>query len=233
MLELDNLTVRYPDFTGRYTLLVPAGALCAVIGPSGGGKTTMLHAIAGFEPVSAGRVSFDGIDLTGLEPAQRPVTILFQDHNLFPHLSAFDNVALGVDPGLRLSADQRRGVDSALLAVDLAGMASRLPGDLSGGQRQRVALARALVMRRPLLLLDEPFAALDPGLRKDMIGLTDRLRRAHGLTVLMTIHTPADMMRVADIVAFVTDGEVRDQGAPDALLRSGRSLELDSFLGVD
>lgn len=233
MLELDDLTVRYLDFTGRYTLLVPAGALCAVIGPSGGGKTTMLHAIAGFEPVSAGRVSFDGIDLTRLEPAQRPVTILFQDHNLFPHLSAFDNVALGVDPGLRLSADQRREVDSALLAVDLAGMASRLPGDLSGGQRQRVALARALVMRRPLLLLDEPFAALDPGLRKDMIGLTDRLRRAHGLTVLMTIHTPSDVMRVADIVAFVTDGEVRDQGTPDALLRSGRSPELDSFLGVD
>lgn len=232
MLDVSGLTVSYPDFTGRYTLEVASGALCAVIGPSGGGKTTLLHAIAGFEPVTAGRLAFDGVDLTGLGPALRPVTILFQDHNLFPHLSAFDNVGLGVSPALRLDATGRASVMAALEAVELGEEAARLPGELSGGQRQRVALARALVMRRPLLLLDEPYAALDPGLRKGMIALTDRLRRAHGLTVLMTIHTPADIAEAADMVAFVADGAVKDLGSPEVMLRPGRSPALDAFLGI-
>ncbi len=232
MLEIDDLTVRYPDFTGRYSLRVEKGALCAVIGPSGGGKTTLLHAIAGFEPVTGGRLAFEGHSLLGLPPAARPVTLLFQDHNLFPHLSAFDNVALGVSPGLMLDQAARGAVSEALAAVDLAEEAPRRPGELSGGQRQRVALARALVMRRPLLLLDEPFAALDPGLRKAMIALTDRLRRAHGLTVLMTLHTPLDVLGVADQVAFVAEGGVRDEGPAETMLRPGRSAELDAFLGV-
>ncbi len=231
MLTLDHLTVTYPDFTGRYTLAVPKGAMCAVIGPSGGGKTTMLHAIAGFEPLVAGAVHFNGQDLTQLDPAARPCSLLFQDHNLFPHLTAAQNVALGLRPNLSLSADEHVTVAEALAAVDLGDEATRLPGELSGGQRQRVALARALAMRRPLLLLDEPFGALDPGLRKAMIALTDTLRRAHGLTVLMTIHTPADIALVADMVAFVADGVVQDVGAPADLLHAGRSAAIGSFLG--
>lgn len=232
MLELDALTVSYPDFTGRYSLVVPQGAICAVIGPSGGGKTTMLHAIAGFEPVVSGQIRFGGADLDGLPPAARPCSLLFQDHNLFPHLTAAQNVALGLKPGLSLSAEERSAVEAALVAVDLGAEAARLPGELSGGQRQRVALARALAMRRPLLLLDEPFGALDPGLRKAMIRLTDDLRRAHGLTVLMTIHTPSDIAAVADLVAFVADGMVQDAGPPRDLLRPGRSAALDQFMGV-
>jgi thiamine transport system ATP-binding protein len=232
MLELEALTIRYPDFTGTYTLAVPRGALCAVIGPSGGGKTTMLHAIAGFEPVVSGKASFDGHDLAPLPPASRPCSLLFQDHNLFPHLTAHQNVALGLKPDLSLSDTQRGIVADALASVDLDGEARRLPGELSGGQRQRVALARALVMRRPLLLLDEPFGALDPGLRKAMITLTDGLRRQHGLTVLMTIHTPSDIAHVADLVAFVADGEVQSVGSPQEMLKAGRSPALDAFMGV-
>jgi thiamine transport system ATP-binding protein len=232
MLELNALTVSYPDFTGRYSLIVPQGAICAVIGPSGGGKTTMLHAIAGFEPVVSGALRFAGADLNGLPPAARPCSLLFQDHNLFPHLTAAQNVALGIKPGLSLSPEERAAVEAALLAVDLRAEAARLPGELSGGQRQRVALARALAMRRPLLLLDEPFGALDPGLRKAMIRLTDDLRRAHGLTVLMTIHTPSDIAAVADLVAFVSEGAVQDAGPPGDLLRPGRSTALDQFMGV-
>ncbi len=231
MLELSDLTVTWPDFIGRYTLAVPEGALCAVVGPSGGGKTTMLHAIAGFEPVTGGRVSFRGEELTALPPSRRPVSILFQDNNLFPHLSAAANVGLGLKPSLRLDAADRERVGEALAAVDLADEAQRLPGELSGGQRQRVALARALAMRRPLLLLDEPFGALDPGLRAAMIALTDSLRRAHGLTVLMTIHTPGDVAHVADLVAFVAEGRVQDAGPPGDLLRAGRSRAMDAFLG--
>ncbi len=232
MLELDALSVRYPEFAGCYTLTVPKGGLCAVIGPSGGGKTTMLHAIAGFEPVVGGALRFDGGSLTGLTPAERPCSLLFQDHNLFPHLTAAQNVGLGLQPGLRLSASEHAAVADALAAVDLDGEAGRLPGELSGGQRQRVALARALVMRRPLLLLDEPFGALDPGLRKTMIALADRLRRQHGLTVLMTIHTPSDIAHAADLVAFVADGAVQDFGPPGALLKAGRSAAIDTFMGL-
>ncbi len=159
------------------------------------------------------------------------MSILFQDNNLFPHLTAAANVGLGLKPSLRLDAADRERVGEALAAVDLADEAQRLPGELSGGQRQRVALARALAMRRPLLLLDEPFGALDPGLRAAMIALTDRLRRAHGLTVLMTIHTPGDVAHAADLVAFVTEGRVQDAGPPGDLLRAGRSREMDAFLG--
>ncbi len=232
MLELDALTIRYPDFTGRYTLSVPKGALCAVIGPSGGGKTTMLHAIAGFEPVIGGTTCFDGRNLETLPPALRPCSLLFQDHNLFPHLSASQNVALGLKPDLSLSETEHGMVAEALASVDLEDETRRLPGELSGGQRQRVALARALVMRRPLLLLDEPFGALDPGLRKSMITLTDRLRRQHGLTVLMTIHTPSDITHVADLVAFVAEGVVQSAGPPNEILKAGFSPAIDAFMGV-
>ena len=232
MLELDDLIIRYPDFTGRYSLTVARGALCAVIGPSGGGKTTMLHAIAGFEPVLGGAARFDGHDLAALPPALRPCSLLFQNHNLFPHLTASQNVALGLKPGLSLSKAERGIVADALASVGLDGEPHRLPGELSGGQRQRVALARALVMRRPLLLLDEPFGALDPGLRKAMITLTDSLRRQHGLTVLMTIHTPSDIGHVADLVAFVAEGAVQCVGPAHEMLKAGRSAGLDAFMGV-
>src|SRR5690606_15927985 len=160
MLELDALALSYPDFQARFDLTVAKGALCALIGPSGGGKTTLLHAIAGFERPDSGRLSFDGIHLIPLAPAQRPARLPFQDHNLLPHLTAAQDVGLGLDPGLRLTDGQRAEIENALARVDLAGFGGRRPAELSGGQRQRVALARALVRDRPLMLLDEPFSAL-------------------------------------------------------------------------
>ncbi len=233
MLELEHLNVRYPDWQGSFDLNVPTGSLVAIIGPSGGGKTTMLHAIAGFEPVTSGRVLFAGRDLAALPPAERPCAILFQDHNLFPHLSAFDNVALAVNTGLRLKAHERSAVETALEQVELGGLGARLPAQLSGGQRQRVALARALISAKPLLLLDEPFSALDPGLRKEMIATVDALCRTHGLTVLMTLHTPQDALGVADRMVLIADGKVADQGTPHEMLAGGRSAVLDRFLGAN
>ncbi|MGD9739864.1 MAG: thiamine ABC transporter ATP-binding protein [Bauldia sp.] len=229
MLVLDDVRVDYPEFSVRYDLEVPKGALCALIGPSGGGKTTLLHVIAGFSTPVAGRVLFDGRDLTHLPPAERPLSILFQDHNLFPHLTAAQNIGLGLDPRLKLTAAQRDRIEGALARVGLPDVGRRRPAELSGGQRQRVALARALVRDKPLMLLDEPFTGLDPGLRNDMISLVDTLRREDGLTVLMAIHSPEDAAAVADIVAFVDEGRVIAAGPPGEMLAPGRAAQIDRY----
>ncbi len=231
MLEVADLVLEYSDFQARYTLVVPAGALCGLIGPSGGGKTTLLHAIAGFERPTAGTLRFAGRDLLPLQPVERPLSILFQDHNLFPHLTVAQNVGLGVDPRLRLTRAQMREVEAALERVGLASRTKKRPAELSGGQRQRVAIARALVRKRPLMLLDEPFGGLDPGLRREMIALVDALRRDEGLTVLVSIHTPEDLGEAADLMAFVDEGRVLAAAPPAEMLRSGRVPAIDRYLG--
>ena len=214
MLIVSELAVEMAGFSARYDLTVPRGALCAVVGPSGGGKTTLLHAIASFVRPASGSLTFDGRDLLPLGPAERPLTLVFQEHNLFPHLTAADNVGLGIHPGLRLTAADRARVDAGLARVGLEGLGPRRPNQLSGGQRQRVALARALVRDRPLLLLDEPFSALDQDLRREMIALVDDVRRERGLTVVMSIHTPEDAAAVADMIVEVRDGRVGSLAPP-------------------
>jgi thiamine transport system ATP-binding protein len=231
LLEVGDLTLDYPDFHARYTLTVPEGALCGLIGPSGGGKTTLLHAIAGFETPTGGILRFGGRDLLGLKPAARPLSILFQDHNLFPHLTAAQNVGLGVDPTLRLDAKGRAGVLKALERVGLPGLESRRPAELSGGQRQRVALARALIRQRPLMLLDEPFGGLDPGLRQEMIKLVDEIRREERLTVVVSIHMPEELGSKAELMAFIAEGRVLATAPPEEMLRAGTHPELDRYLG--
>ena len=231
MLLVDECRLEYPDFSARYSLQVPSGAMCAVVGPSGGGKTTLLHMIAGFETPVDGTLAFEGRDLLPLAPAERPVAMLFQDHNLFAHLTARQNVGLGVRPSLRLSRADHGRVTAALDSVDLRDLADRRPGEMSGGQRQRVALARALVTEKPLLLLDEPFAALDPGLRRTMIKLVDRIRRERAITTVITIHTPEDILHVADQAAFVVEGRVIAVGPPAEVLRPSRSPQIAEFLG--
>jgi thiamine transport system ATP-binding protein len=231
LLEVADLALDYPDFHARYTLTVPVGAMCGLIGPSGGGKTTLLHAIAGFERPTSGTLRFVGRGLIPLKPAERPLSMLFQEHNLFPHLTAFQNVALGVDPRLKLNDAGRESVDGALSRVGLSGLGKRLPSELSGGQRQRVSIARALVRKRPLMLLDEPFGGLDPGLRREMIALVDEIRLAEGLTVLVSIHTPEDIADTADLMAFIDDGRVLAVGSPAELLRRGKHPAIDRYVG--
>jgi thiamine transport system ATP-binding protein len=220
MLVIENCRLSWPDFAADYSLTVKAGHLCAVIGPSGGGKTTLLHMIAGFETPESGTLTLEGQNLLPLEPAKRPVAIVFQDHNLFPHLNVAQNVGLGLRPSLRLADDEKLLIEETLEAVGLEGFGTRRPGEMSGGQRQRVALARALVSGRPLILLDEPFSSLDPTLRRDMILLVDEMRRKRPVTILMTIHTPEDAAGVADQMAFVADGKVVASGRPADILNS-------------
>ena len=231
MLEVADLRLEFSDFFAVYDLRVPAGTMCGLIGPSGGGKTTLMHAVAGFAQPTMGVLRYAGRDLIGLRPADRPLSILFQDHNLFPHLTAAQNVALGIRPNLRLGHDDHAATAEALGRVGLSGLEHRRPAELSGGQRQRVALARALVRKRPLMLLDEPFGGLDPGLRKEMIALVDQLRRDEALTVLISIHTPEELGDAAELMAFVAEGRVLAVDRPRDLLRPGRGAPIDRYLG--
>lgn len=217
MLQFDGLEIAQGGFRLSADLSVPAGARVAVIGPSGAGKSTLLSAVAGFVTPAAGRILWQGQDLGPFPPASRPVTMLFQSDNLFPHLTAAQNVGLGLRPALRLSPDERAQVGAALARVGLAGKETRKPGALSGGEQGRVALARALIRKRPLLLLDEPFAALGPAMRADMLDLVAGIAAETGATVLMVTHEPGDARRIADAVIVVAEGRAAAPVATAAL----------------
>lgn len=218
MLRLDDVVLGFEGFTLSVDLSVPKGARLAILGPSGGGKTTLLSTIAGFLRPDTGRVILDGQDVTDWPVQDRPLSILFQEGNLFPHLTAFDNVALGVDPSLKLTEVQRADVVRALDQVGLGDMGARKPGDLSGGQRSRVALARMLLRRKPLALLDEPFAALDPGLRREMLSLVGDLCDAEGLTLVMVSHDLRDAERLCTDLCLLEEGRIILNGALQPML---------------
>lgn len=207
-VTLDRVSFRYEEMDMLFDAVFPPRALTAVIGPSGGGKSTLLNLIAGFETPLSGRVLIDGADVTALPPDRRPVSMIFQDNNVFAHLDLWRNVALGVSASLRLDAAQRQRVDDALAEVGLGPLARRLPGEISGGERQRVAVARALVRDRPVLLLDEPFAALGPALRDDMLDLVKAMQDARGLTAIMVTHQPEDAARAASHTAYLENGRI-------------------------
>ena len=206
MLTLEALVLRQTGFELRADWSVAAGAKLAVIGPSGAGKSSLLNAIAGFLDPAEGRILWQGRELGPLPPGARPISILFQDQNLFPHLTLAENLGLGLSPRLRLTADQQAQVGQALDRVGLAGLGQRKPGALSGGQQGRAALARALLRARPILLLDEPFAALGPALKAEMLDLVSGIAGQTGATVLMVTHDPADALRLADSTVLVADG---------------------------
>ena len=206
MLTLDRFVIQQDGFRLSADLVVPTGAKTAIIGPSGAGKSTLLNTLAGFVTPSSGQIFWDGTDLSPMEPGARPISIVFQDNNLFPHLSVFQNVAVGIRPNKRLSESETERVDLALDKVGLKSLAARKPAALSGGQRSRVALARVLVREKPLLLLDEPFSALGPAHKDEMLDLVAALVEQIGATLLMVTHDPKDAVRIADQTILVADG---------------------------
>jgi thiamine transport system ATP-binding protein len=230
MLRLEEAMIEQGDFRMAADFTLDAGRKYAVIGPSGAGKSTLLAALCGFVPLAAGRMFWEGRDITGTPPGERPMTMLFQDNNLFPHLSVLQNVGLGLRPDLRLSAMERDRVTQALARVDLGAFAQAKPGTLSGGQQSRVALARVLVQARPLVLLDEPFAALGPSLRNEMLDLVQDTVAQTGAALVMVTHAPQDVRRIADEVIFVEGGRAHAP-RPAVALMDDPPPELRAYLG--
>jgi thiamine transport system ATP-binding protein len=234
MLRVEGLEFSYPSTPTsimRFDLQVDDGEVLSLIGPSGSGKSTLLNLIAGFLPATAGRILVDDQAVHDLLVAERPVSIVFQQHNLFPHLDLYTNVALGVEPSLRLSPAQVEAVRAALARLGLESLQRRKPGELSGGQRQRVALARALVRRRKILLLDEAFAALGPALRAELIELVRTLVHEHGMAALLVSHQPSDALIASARCAFVCEGQITALAATAQLLAASEPTQLREYLG--
>jgi thiamine transport system ATP-binding protein len=209
MIQFDAIHYQADDFEAEFDFSLPDQGFVMITGPSGGGKSTLLSLIAGFVMPQQGRILINGQDARALSPAQRPVSLLFQEHNLFAHLSAFENAALGLSPDLKLDDAARSKVLAALARVGLDGKGQSLPAQLSGGERQRVALARALLRDKPILLLDEPFAGLGPKLRREMLSLVHELQKEKALMVILVTHEPDDIRQAGDLAGFVGDGRLK------------------------
>ncbi|NIF48793.1 thiamine ABC transporter ATP-binding protein ThiQ [Enterobacter sp. Ap-1006] len=230
MLTLTDVTWLYQHLPMRFSLKVAAGERIAILGPSGAGKSTLLGLVAGFLVPASGSIVIDGVDHTRTPPSVRPVSMLFQENNLFSHLTVRQNIALGMHPGMKLNEAQKRRLREITERVGLTDMLDRLPSQLSGGQRQRVALARCLVRQQPVLLLDEPFSALDPALRKEMLQLLDDLCREQQLALLMVSHSIEDAARIASRSIVIKDGRIAWDGETGMLLSGEASAS--ALLGI-
>jgi len=210
---------------------IPTGGLTALLGPSGGGKSTLLRVIAGLEKPDSGSVEIEGREATSLRPQERGVGFVFQHYAAFKHLSVRRNVAFGLEIRKQPKDEVRRRVDELLELVHLEQFAHRYPAQLSGGQRQRMALARALAVEPAVLLLDEPFGALDAQVRKELRTWLRRLHDQVHVTTVFVTHDQEEAMEVADSIVVMADGEVKQVGTPDQLYDAPANDFVMSFLG--
>ena len=189
-------------------LSLESNKIYAIIGPSGAGKSTFLNLISGFSEISSGSILWNEQEISDLPPSKRNISILFQDNNLFPHLSVWRNLALAVSHWPKISKDDEAKLHSVISEVGISGLENRKPSQLSGGQQSRVALARVLLQKNKILLLDEPFAALGPSLKDQMLELIEKIARNRGLLVLMVTHDPADANKIASETIVVKNNKV-------------------------
>ena len=232
-IEIKDVNKRFGDFVALedVSLNIPTGQLTALLGPSGGGKSTLLRIIAGLESADEGTVHIEGVEATHLPPQKRNVGFVFQHYAAFKHMSVAKNVAFGLEIRKRPKAETARRVEELLELVHLSQFSHRLPSQLSGGQRQRMALARALAVEPTVLLLDEPFGALDAKVRKE---LRDWLRRLHDevhVTTVFVTHDQEEALEVADEIVVINDGRIEQIGAPDELYDTPANDFVMSFLG--
>jgi len=232
ILELRDLAKDFANHRAvdGISLTIPRGGFYSLLGPSGCGKTTTLRLIAGFETPTAGRVLLNGAVVNQQKPYERNVSTVFQNYALFPHLTAAENIAFGLKR--RNARDIARRVGEALELVRLAGKESRYPAQLSGGERQRVALARSLVLEPEVLLLDEPLAALDPKLRKQMRLELKEMQRRVGITFLLVTHDQEEALSMSDQLAVMNAGAIEQIGTPQDVYLRPRTRFVAGFLGA-
>jgi sulfate/thiosulfate transport system ATP-binding protein len=232
-ITVSDVNKRFGDFVALddVSLDIPSGSLTALLGPSGSGKSTLLRVIAGLETPDSGRVEISGEDATAVPAQKRGVGFVFQHYAAFKHMTVRDNVAFGLRIRKRAKGEIRDRVDELLTLVQLEGLAGRYPSQLSGGQRQRMALARALAVEPKVLLLDEPFGALDARVRKDLRSWLRRLHEeVHQTTVLVT-HDQEEAMEVADTIAVMDQGRIQQVGAPRDLYEEPVNRFVMTFIG--
>lgn len=208
MIYLNNVILNDKTLPMCFNLSVNAGERVAIIGESGAGKSTLLNLIAGFEFPHQGEIWLNDKNYTRRTPYERPVSMLFQENNLFPHLTVKQNLALGIKPSLKLTELEQEKIEQVACSVGLGDYLQRLPNSLSGGQKQRVALARCLLRDKPILLLDEPFSALDQKLRVEMLALIAKLCDEKDLTLLLVTHQPSELVGTIDRVLLVENGQI-------------------------
>ena len=232
MLHIKDVTVQNGSFLLSLDLPPLENGIYAMIGPSGGGKSTALAAIAGFQPLNAGQILWQGEVISTAPPGKRPVAILFQDNNLFPHLNIERNVALALSHRYNLTQGEKTKVSEALKRVGLEEHGKKKSAELSGGQQSRAALARILLQDKPVLLLDEPFSALGPALRHDMLDLVAEIAVEAKTTVIMVTHTVSDAKRIAKETIFMDNGKAAPPVHTCELLENPTAA-LKQYLGND
>jgi sn-glycerol 3-phosphate transport system ATP-binding protein len=233
-IELEKVSKSWGDVQAvdQVSFTAPAGELLVVLGPSGCGKSTVLRLIAGLETVSAGAIRIEGKDVTGLPPAKRNLSMVFQSYALFPHLSVAENIVFGLKVRRLEAAERRRRLGRAVELLGLQGLLLRKPAELSGGQRQRVALGRAIVSEAPVCLMDEPLSNLDAKLRHEMRREIRTLQQRLGITMIYVTHDQVEAMTMADKIALLTAGHVEQFAPPEELYARPATVFAAGFIGT-
>ncbi len=210
MLEIENLTYRYRhdgrSDTYSYTMGVKGGEIVGILGPSGSGKSTLLDLISGFLAPEGGTIELDDVELSHVDPERRPVTILFQNYNLFEHLTSIENVLIGLRGSAKGTREETAKADEMLEKMNILDQRDKVVSQLSGGQQQRVALARALLRDKPILLLDEPFTGLDDQTKDEILHLVRRITTQNNLHTIMVTHDKRDCDKIADKIYTIDNG---------------------------
>jgi sulfate transport system ATP-binding protein len=232
-IRLMGVTKQFGSFVAvdNVSLDLPTGLLTALLGPSGSGKSTLLRIIGGLEIPERGLIAFDGTDVTRATPQARGIGFVFQQYAVFPHMTVFENVAFGLRVRKLPKSEIEQRVGDLLHVTELSGFGDRYPAHLSGGQQQRVALARALAVRPPVLLLDEPFAALDTRVRRELREWLRRLHTSLGVTTVLVTHDQEEAMAVADHVVVIKDGQVQQVGRPLEVYEQPTNAFVMGFVG--
>lgn len=234
MIALDDLSVTIGSFRlNGITLHAGDGEYFVLLGPSGAGKTVLLEVIAGLRAADTGRVTINARDMAGVKPEHRGIALVYQDYSLFPHLTAAENIAYGMQVRSRPDHEIRKRVDELLADFGISHLGQRYPGSLSGGEQQRVAIARALATNPSVLLLDEPFASLDPRVCDECIRVMQDLKDTRSVTIIQVSHSHEEAYSLADRVAVLLGGRIKQTGTPDEIFRTPASEEVARFVGID